>query len=169
MRKNDTRSKIQETGFTLIELLVVISIISLLATVALASLNDARAKARDAQRVTEMKEVQKALQLYWHDHQEYPQEGVNTVFSSCDTGATSLQNGLADLEPDYIPEIPSDPENSTYCYYYTTQSIYSCETAPPETFVLYFSTESTTLNMANLYFYSGSSWFGPITSFYCLN
>jgi len=51
-------------GFTLIELLVVVSIISLLASVVLASLNTARAKARDARRLQDLKQIQLALELY---------------------------------------------------------------------------------------------------------
>jgi prepilin-type N-terminal cleavage/methylation domain-containing protein len=59
------RKKKNNAGFTLIELLVVISIISLLASVVLASLNSARAKARDARRLADMKEIEKALQFYF--------------------------------------------------------------------------------------------------------
>jgi prepilin-type N-terminal cleavage/methylation domain-containing protein len=51
-------------AFTLIELLVVIAIIGLLASVVLASLQSARASARDAARVSAVKELQKALELY---------------------------------------------------------------------------------------------------------
>ena len=52
-------------GFTLIELLVVISIIGLLSSVVLASLNAARVKARDAQRAQNMHSIVTALQLYY--------------------------------------------------------------------------------------------------------
>lgn len=51
-------------GFTLIELLVVIAIIGILSSVVLASLNSAREKARDAKRISDVKQIQLALELY---------------------------------------------------------------------------------------------------------
>lgn len=51
-------------GFTLIELLVVIAIIGLLSSVVLASLNGARVRARDAQRLSDLRQIDNAIQLY---------------------------------------------------------------------------------------------------------
>jgi len=59
-------------GFTLIDLLVVISIIGLLSSVVLATLDSARVKARDAQRITALKQIQTALELYYADNGRYP-------------------------------------------------------------------------------------------------
>ncbi|MFH1232445.1 MAG: type II secretion system protein [Patescibacteria group bacterium] len=62
----------KQKGFTLIELLVVIAIIGLLSTLAVVALNNARMKARDARRVTDVKQMQTALELYYNDAGKYP-------------------------------------------------------------------------------------------------
>jgi len=62
----------KQKGFTLIELLVVIAIIGLLSTLAVVALNNARMKARDAKRVSDIKQIQTALELYFNDASDYP-------------------------------------------------------------------------------------------------
>lgn len=52
-------------GFTLVELLVVIAIIGLLSSVAVVSLDQARAKSRDAKRLADMRQIQNALAIYY--------------------------------------------------------------------------------------------------------
>ncbi len=64
-------SRIRE-GFTLIELLVVISIIGILATLIVNNLSDARARARDSKRKSELTQQKTALRLYYNDTQVYP-------------------------------------------------------------------------------------------------
>ncbi len=58
----------KDQGFTLIELLVVISVIGLLAAVALISLTSARAKARDAKRKQDLRQIQAAVERYILDN-----------------------------------------------------------------------------------------------------
>lgn len=67
-RNNKTGSK----GFTLIELLVVISIIGILSSFAVVSLNSARVKARDALRKGDMAQLRTAMGLYYFDNDGYP-------------------------------------------------------------------------------------------------
>lgn len=59
-------------GFTLIELLVVIAIIGILAGVVLTSLGSARGRARDTQRIAQLKDIQLALELYFDRNNAYP-------------------------------------------------------------------------------------------------
>lgn len=62
-------------GFTLIELLVVIAIVALLSSVVLASLNSAREKARDVTRQSDLREIQKAMELYYDKYGTYKVSG----------------------------------------------------------------------------------------------
>jgi type II secretion system protein G len=128
--------KNKKGGFTLIELLVVISIISLLSSVVLSSLNDARAKARDARRMSDIKQIQNALEMYRNDKGEYPILSVSTA-GTADTGSEtrwlSLQSSLVNNK--YITALPTDPKPNieaggatvyanTKNYAYTYYSIY---------------------------------------------
>jgi type II secretion system protein G len=62
----------QSRGFTLIELLVVIAIIGLLSAIVLASLNTARTKAQDAARISDVKSLETAMELYYSANNGYP-------------------------------------------------------------------------------------------------
>ena len=93
------KKKGRRSGFTLIELLVVIAIIGVLASIVLASLNNARRKSRDARRVTDVKQLQLALELYFDSVGQYP--------------AT-----LSLVVPLYIPVEPKDPIGAAVAYPY---------------------------------------------------
>ena len=59
----------------MIELLVVISIIGVLASVVLTSVNSARIKARDARRIADLNQIKTALEFYYDDNGYYPGVG----------------------------------------------------------------------------------------------
>lgn len=122
-----TKNK-KTSGFTLIELLVVISIIGVLASVVLASLNSARIKARDVRRIADLNQIQLALNLYYDANNAYP---------SVAAWVTSVGGALwlPGISPVYIATVPVDPLNigcspigpagtspwgggSNYCYVY---------------------------------------------------
>ncbi|HUO49972.1 MAG TPA: type II secretion system protein [Candidatus Paceibacterota bacterium] len=83
----------RSSGFTLIELLVVVSIIGLLASIILASLDSARVKARDAYRLEQMRTVATALELYYSDHLQYPTMHSTDVPTNWDSLMTTLTAG----------------------------------------------------------------------------
>lgn len=59
-------------GFTLIEILIVVAIIAILASIVLVGLTGARAKARDAKRISDVTSVQNVLELYYTRCGFYP-------------------------------------------------------------------------------------------------
>jgi len=105
-------------AFTLIELLVVIAIIGLLATISVISLNNARAKARDAKRVADVRQVQTALELFFNDKGYYPtiaEFNSGSLYSTSTSGTTTYMA--------ILPSAPSPTDGSCDSRY--NQFIYS--------------------------------------------
>jgi general secretion pathway protein G len=109
-----------QKGFTLIELLIVLAIIGTLTSVVMVNFLGARERGRDAERKSELRQLQAAFELYRADQGTYPPAPLPT----CDT---PLINGSAT----YMRRIPCDPTGSgqhTYTYTTTgsTYTIYAC-------------------------------------------
>lgn len=103
----------------MIELLVVIAIIGILSSVVLASLNSARQKSRDAKRVSDIQNLQLALELYFDSNSAYP-------------------DSLTDLSPEFIPSDPIDPLTSAaYPYENLTSTGTTCVFSTGGACVLY--------------------------------
>lgn len=62
----------KQKGFTLLELLVVIAIIGLLTTIAIVSFNNTQAKARDAKRISDIRNIRTAVEAYFATNGSYP-------------------------------------------------------------------------------------------------
>ncbi|MCH8050209.1 type II secretion system protein [Patescibacteria group bacterium] len=93
-------------GFTLIELLVVIAIIGILSSVVLASLNTARQKARDARRISDLGQVQLALELYFDSCTQYPPDSGIDLLPAL--GEAAGCGGTTNWGT-FIPVNPTDP------------------------------------------------------------
>ena len=102
----------KHSGFTLIELLVVISIIGILASVVLVSLNSARAKSRDARRIADVKQMQTGLELFFNDCSQYP-DGAGGLTTGDSNGCTAPTTFGSFMNP--IPTNPS-PGGAAYTY-----------------------------------------------------
>ena len=104
-------------GFTLIELLVVIAIIGLLSTLAVVALGSAREKARDSKRLSDVKQVQTALELFYTDNNAYPTSTAATLGS---TNYSCLNSALGftttGCTSAYMGQVQSDPGSNAYTY-----------------------------------------------------
>lgn len=103
----------KEEGFTLIELLVVVSIIGVLSTMAVASYQSVRMSSRDVKRVSDLRQIQVAIELYFEAHSTYPYDrevGVNGVLLGLASTKVLSDSGFG-AEVDGTPYMIGVPRN----------------------------------------------------------
>lgn len=93
----------EHKGFTLVEMLIVVAIIGLLSSTILIGLGPARAKARDARRIADLRQVQNGLENYYNDKNMYP-------------GSTASPGGTSEDLYAGITGLPLDPFGGKYGY-----------------------------------------------------
>ncbi|MBI4133667.1 prepilin-type N-terminal cleavage/methylation domain-containing protein [Candidatus Uhrbacteria bacterium] len=101
-------------GFTLIELLIVIAIIGILSSVILVGLGGARASARDARRIGDLKQIQAALEIYFNKCTHYP--GTSGCTKTPPANWTAFSTALinANIGINNVPNDPISGENYRY-------------------------------------------------------
>jgi general secretion pathway protein G len=98
----------KRTGFTLIELLVAVAILGVLTTVGLGSFQSSQMKSRDAQRKSDLSQIQKALEMYYNDKGGYP---LSIPEAGSEWKDASVSGGAL-----YMKSVPGDPRGGSYCY-----------------------------------------------------
>lgn len=140
-------------GFTLIELLVVIAIIGVLSSVVLASLNTARIRARDAQRVTTVRQIQSALELFYLTNGRYPggsDVGMNAFnIAPHDGVACGYNNYWCGFETVLRPYIPALPRDTAGAFSGGGRYVYKSNPLRPDLYGLGVSMEGTNSAAAN--------------------
>ena len=119
-------------GFTLIEILVVVLLVSIISTAAFSAFQSNRAQARDAERQTELRNIEIAIETYRREHRRYPSgsNGTNTWsgqsgsdFSSGNCPGSvegAIGAYICGLVPQYIDDLPADryaPTRGGYIYF----------------------------------------------------
>jgi prepilin-type N-terminal cleavage/methylation domain-containing protein len=83
-------------GFTLIEMLIVIAIIGILASIVLVGLGPVQKKGRDSRRISDLKEIQTALELYFNKNGSYPSDSswatLQTDLKGAGIGTANIPN-----------------------------------------------------------------------------
>lgn len=99
--------KQMKKGFTLIEMLIVVAIIGILAGAVLVGLGPVQKGGRDARRLSDLRQVQNGLELYYNKNQKYP-----TGIGSWD----ALRNTLTGAGIG-VANVPQDPKSGATYYY----------------------------------------------------
>lgn len=123
-------------GFTLLELLIVVSLIAIIATVAIILLNPWQqiVKAQDGRRKNDLATFRKVLEDYYNDKGCYPKPN-EVCYPSTETGYNPLVDtkcyvcgnepspaNFANFSP-YMTRLPCDPQHPTYKYLYQVSSL----------------------------------------------
>jgi len=111
------RSIFNPRGFTLVELLVVVAIIGILSTLLTANFIAVRQRGRDAQRKSNLRQVQSALELYRADQAGYP---PTASFPACGLSFTNVAGTTT-----YMQKVPCDPTSVSYSYSSTDSTRYT--------------------------------------------
>ncbi|MGB9707410.1 MAG: type II secretion system protein [Microgenomates group bacterium] len=130
----------KKESFTLIELLVVIAIIGGLSALLLPNFMGARERARDAQRKNDLKQIQKALEMYKQDQKPpaYPTP-VSCESSTCFPNSDGVWQDGTNTYMNKVPKDPNRTANGGAYYYFVnndalTYTLCACleNTADPE-------------------------------------
>ena len=101
-----------KAGFTVIELLVVVALIAILSAVALSQYSSIKLKSRDVKRITSVREIKKALNLYQIENKIFPVHTTAITITGTDAFSTTLEaSGL-------ISETPTDPLHPALVFTY---------------------------------------------------
>lgn len=115
----------KDKGFTLIELLVVIAIIGILAGMVLVSMSGARSKARDARRLSDMRQLVSAQEMYYGEHDAYATSA--TYPSAIGTYLTATPTDPLGATHAY-GTVSNTGDSSKFCYYAQLENVNSTAT-----------------------------------------
>lgn len=154
-------------GFTLIELLVVIAIIGLLVTLSVISLNNARAKSRDTKRISDLRQIKTAIDLYYDRYNTWPAITSDACCDGWDQGPCNSDTSFigALVTAGIMNTVPVDPSAGTgtgcygYNYYVYNAGSYGCDTGKGRFYVLGIRDLETDSRPPTKF--SGSGWSCP--------
>lgn len=117
------------SGFTIVELLIVVVIIAILAAITVVAFNGVQDRARNAQVVSDLNQLNKKIQMYAVENGSYPSTGgLNTIYVDNNCAKTTVNK-----RADWVPGITGIMQNpglgstgvnrSGGCYMYSSDGV----------------------------------------------
>lgn len=119
--------KFSRKGFSLVELVVALSIVALVAVIAMASLTTIQQNGRDTQRISDLRMLQSALQQYYANENHYP-DSLTLTAGAALTNCTGIATGCT-VTRTYLSRTPVDPSGAADPYCYTSNRSVTVATA----------------------------------------
>jgi prepilin-type N-terminal cleavage/methylation domain-containing protein len=141
---------IKVRGFTLMEILVVLAIVSVLSSVVMVSVSNARENARDKKRISDVAQLELALRIYVEQYgsdidceQGVYIDGTTAARSTgtCVDGVQIL--GFIDSFLSTVPADPKGPGDADYYYYFDNN--HNCTSVPGDSAPIIFAVNMESL------------------------
>lgn len=114
---------VRKRGFTLVEILIVVAIIATLASVALVGLGPVQRNGRDTRRISDLRQTQNAIELYYAKCGFYPGQAQEDN-TDCLGAGGGISGDWADLEEAIVgtyslgvSKVPDDPRSDRHYFY----------------------------------------------------
>jgi prepilin-type N-terminal cleavage/methylation domain-containing protein len=112
----------QHLGFTIVELLIVIVVIGILAAITIVAYNGIQTRTRDNVRISDLKNLQKIVELYKAENGSYPlpTNGSLQWTGNCVTfgSVTNYISGVSSIVNSKLPLDPKWKNTDDKCYLY---------------------------------------------------
>lgn len=135
----------REGGFTTLELLIALGALAIVLTISSVVVLRARADARDAMRIANVKEMQAGLRLFFTEQYTFPVAGSPIVLGKANTICLGMNgfSGTCDTNRPYMATVPSNvsPGGSAYLYSSRNAENAACSMGPCAAYTLQFSLE----------------------------
>ena len=127
IRSIDQQNSRTSEGFTIVELLIVIVVIAILAAISIVAYTGIQQRARDNTRISDLKSIQKIVELYKVENGTYPlSSGGNNVWGGLCAAYGNTPNYIVGISTIVSSPLPIDPKNDSAtnrCYLYRSNGV----------------------------------------------
>lgn len=135
----------KQGGYTTVELVIALGVVAIVLVVCVLFVRSARAGMRDAVRISDIKQVQAGLELYFNEQYSYPvvtgPVAVGGANAQCMDGtgfASRCGSGRV-----YMPLVPGNVDGNPYAYISLNNEDVACTTSPCVKYALQFELEAS--------------------------